>query len=968
MHRIHSVVVAAWLAAAASVAASAPAVAGPERAGAHRVQDPTGSITGVVVDRDTRQPLAGVQVYIQRLDRGGITAENGRYRLTGIPVGTYEIEAQLLGFATVRQTAQVVAGQTAVVDFALAASAISLDEVVVTSSPTGEQRRRAIGTGIASIDVETRLRDAPVTSVSQLLQGREAGVLSMASSGTAGTAGPMILRGISSLTQDNQPLIYIDGVRVDRSNTNLVSTGGQAISRLGDINPQDIDRIEIIKGAAATALYGSEASSGVIQIFTKRGRPGEITYSVGIRQGANWIPKKFPLMHPDSKYPSANDLISTGHHQEYHASIRGGSDIVSFYVAGSHVDSEGSFVSNWMKRSNGRVNLSVRPGGSVTADFSSSASYSQIRLPENDNVIYGVLTTLLLGNPVTRGTPTDPWGGAFIPVPLAIARDTRDETYRFTNGITLQHRPSEAFNQRLTLGVELVNSTGSRTAPYWVEPGWSDLKGSRNVGRRNNLMINFDYAATFTAWLSDALQSQTAVGGQFFTTRDHRVFASGTDFASPGLSALGGTTIPSVDEEQIEYTTGGLVVQEQLAYEDRLFLIVGLRADGSSAFGKDFGWQPFPKASISYVVSDEPWFELGPVSVLRLRAGFGMAGTQPGAFDAVRTYEPFTAAGGRAAIRLSNLGNADLAPEVSTEYEAGFDVGLFEDRLSLQVTGYHQTTKDVLLERSLPSSTGILTPQLTNIGTVRNVGFEASAQAILLRRGDFQWSMHGGYSYNDNLVVDLGDAPFIQVDRFGTRIVEGYPVSGKWEYVTVGTTETGAPIKSDTAVYLGPSIPPHTGNVGAEVSWGDLTVRATGQFALGHVVNHHVRPYMARLKTGEEYWRVVEAAGGDPNAVEVQNFIARNNIYGDFIEDADWFKLREITLSYTLPSSWANAIGARRATFSAAGSGLLTITKYPGTDPEVSATFGDGNNLSIGADYFTVPPQRQVLFGINVEF
>lgn len=927
-----------------------------------------GTVTGTVVDRSTRQPLTGVQVYIQRLGRGALTSENGRFLIANIPAGSYEVEAQLIGYAPARQTVQVAADQTVAVNFELATMAIALDEVVVSASPAGAQQRRAVGTGISSIDVESKLRDAPVTRVQDLLQGREAGVVSMASSGTVGAAGPLILRGITSLTQDNQPLIYIDGVRLDRSNTNLVSLGGQAVSRLSDINPQDIERMEVIKGSAATALYGSEASSGVIQIFTKRGKPGETTYNVDAKVGGNWIPKNLPKMHYDPKYPSANDLLETGVHTEVSASVRGGSDAFGYFAGVSRVDTDGSFPNNWFKRTSARLNLDIRPGQKLTGAFASSFSVSQTALPVNDNVTSGILTNIYLGNPVTRATPTDPWGGAFFPVPMVLAREVEDVANRYTSSLMLDHRPADFFSQRVTFGVEVINGQGKSYQPYWIEPGQPVRKGSRAINTRANNQFNFDYGAVLKLRHSSNYESDFTVGGQFFARSDKRAFASGSEFASPGLRALGATALPSVSETDLTYNTGGFFGEYQFAMRNLLFLKAGARVDGSSAFGKDFGWMVFPKASISYVISDESWFELPALSMLRLRLGYGTAGTQPGAFDAVRTYTNVIGVNGQPGIRASTYGNPKLAPEVSREFEGGFDASFFENRLSLIATGYHQKTDDVLLNKQFPPSMGILATQVVNAGQVQNKGFELSAELQLLRRERFTWSMNAGYAYNQNKVLDLAGEPFIIADRFGTRIVEGYPVSGKWERVTVGKDASGFPIASDTVVYIGPSIPPHTGNLGTMVSLGSLTLRANGQFAMGHYVNHHTRPYMAINKTGEEYWRVVQAHGNKADDPEVLKFIARNRIYGDFIEKADWFKVREIMASYPVPRALAGRLGARSARVVVSGQNLLTLTRYTGSDPEVSSTYGDGNNLSIGADYFTVPPSRQVMFGLSFQF
>jgi len=932
---------------------------------APRVQE--GTITGQVTDQ-AGNPLAGAQVFVQGTNIGALTDAEGRYRLANVPAGEATLRVQRIGFGTGERTVTVTSGETVAADFQLSETAIGLDEVVVTGSPAGEQRRRAIGTGIASIDVENTLANAPITSFNELLQGREAGVVSMAASGTAGTAGPMILRGITSLTQDNQPLIYIDGIRLDRSNTNLVGTGGQVIDRLSDINPQDISRMEVIKGAAATALYGSEASSGVIQIFTKRGQAGETQYSAGVRLGANRIPQNLPLMHPDPQYPSANDMLSTGLHQEYTASMRGGTDQFGYYVAGSHVDSEGSFVNNVFQRSGVRLNLEARPSERFTAGFTSSFNRSDIQLPPNDNWIDGILTTLYLGNPVTRGTESDPWGGAFIPVPLAMAREIYDRTNRFTGGVNLQHRLSPAFTHRVTVGVESVDGQGITFRPYWTEPGQADRPGTRSVNSRTNLQTNIDYSASFTQQLGENLEAQISAGSQFFTRSDHRVFATGTDFASPGLQSLGGTALASVNESDLSYTTGGLFAQGQFGYLDRIFLILGIRGDGSSAFGEAFGWQAFPKASLSYVISEEPWFQVPAISSLRLRGGWGTAGTQPGAFDAVRTFGNVVGMHGQPGIRAATFGNPDLAPEISHEFEAGFDLGFLGGRGNLEVTAYDQRTHDVLLGQRYPPSLGLLATQLTNVGQVHNRGFEISGNFALVERPGLRWGFNAGYAFNENEVVDLGDAPFMQIDRFGSRIVEGYPVSGKWERVTVGTDEEGFPIASDEVVYIGPSIPPHTGNLGTDLTVGTFTARAVGQFAAGHVVNNHLRPYMGFNRTGEEYWNEVIRHGNDPQHPEVLRFVERNRIFGDFIEDADWFKLREVSLSYGLPPRISGIMGARDATLTLAARNVLTLTSYTGTDPEMSATFGDGNNLSVGADFFSVPPAQQLMFGINVSF
>ena len=926
----------------------------------------TGTVRGRVTAQAGARPLSNVTVSVTGSQRGAQTNEAGEYTITGVPTGSTTLRAQLLGYAAETRTVTVAAGQQVTADFALDQVATSLDALVITGQP-GATRRREIGTSIATIDVSEKVQESPISTMGQLLQGRDAGITSLGASGTAGTGGTIVLRGITSMTRDNSPLIYVDGVRLDTDKSTLVTTGGQTTSRLNDINPADIERLEVIKGAAATALYGTEASNGVIQIFTKKGKPGETDYRVGVKVGGSRIPDVFPYMHPDhAKYPSANDLLSTGMYQEYTASVRGGLPQVGYYLGGGYTGDEGSFINNSFRRANGRLNLTLSPSDNVTADVSSNFTWSKAALPMNDNYIYGILTTLLLGNPVVKGSEADPYGGAFIPVPYVTEVQSTDETFRFTGGFTLQHKLGDRFNQRATIGLESVQGQGIQLWPY--APNNVRPQGSRSVNRRDNLQVNMDYSASLNATLA-GIATTTSIGGQLFTINDHRVRASGQKFAVPGVTLVGATSEQiGVGESELKYTTAGVFIQEQFGFADRLFLVGGVRVDGSSAFGNDFGFQVFPKASVSYVISDESWFSLPGVDNLRLRAGYGRAGQQPGAFDAARTYSTFTANNGQPAIHTSNLGNANLAPEVSTEYEAGFEAGLFGDRMELTANFYHQTTSDALLNRTYAPSLGFLSTQLTNLGRLRNIGIELSGRGSVYQGTKLTVDMNASYAHNSNEVLDMGGTPFIQIDRFGTRVTEGYPVGGKWEFVTVGRDARGFPIKSDTAVYLGVAMPPHTGSIGADVTYGSIKLFANSQWAAGHVVNNMLKPYMSRGKTGERYFNAVIANNDDPvnpqtDAVKI--LVAESNIFGDYIEKADWFKLREVGVVYTLPSAFASKVGGRSARLSVSARNLLTITSYSGTDPEISSTFDQGS-LSIGADYFTVPQARQFLVGFDI--
>ena len=242
-----------------------------------------GTVRGKVTDAATSRPIAGAQIAVVNGTSGARTDAAGDYVVT-VPAGPHALQVSQLGYTASVKQVTVVAGSEARADFALQASVIKLNELVVTGQPEAT-RRRAVGTSVATITTDGV--DAPVASIGELLQGREAGVMAYSASGTAGSAGVIALRGATSINESNAPVVYVDGVRVDASEKPLFyfSLGGQSTSRLNDINPADIERVEIVKGAAASTLYGSEASKGVIQIFTRKGKPGTSGMSAAVRVG-----------------------------------------------------------------------------------------------------------------------------------------------------------------------------------------------------------------------------------------------------------------------------------------------------------------------------------------------------------------------------------------------------------------------------------------------------------------------------------------------------------------------------------------------------------------------------------------------------------------------------------------------------------------------------------------------------------
>jgi TonB-dependent SusC/RagA subfamily outer membrane receptor len=321
----------------------------------------TGRVTGRVVNAATNRPLVGVQVFIPPTGIGNLTDGDGRYLLQNVPVGQVTITAQFVGYKQAASTVTVVAGETVRADLSLEETAIALDEIVVTGAGVATQRKK-LGNTIASIDA-TKVNTAAVTDVSQLMAGREPGVQVLPSGGYTGQGARIRIRGSSSLSQNNEPVIYVDGIRMDNTSTGVASQGNP--SKLDDIPPESIERIEILKGAAAATLYGTEASNGVIQIFTKKGQAGAPRFTLQVDQTAIRMPlnRVEPLW--DFAYnqddvnriserwgqnvalyePFTEDLLptyfNTGHHQAYSMSVTGGTEVINYFVTGRFQGEDG---------------------------------------------------------------------------------------------------------------------------------------------------------------------------------------------------------------------------------------------------------------------------------------------------------------------------------------------------------------------------------------------------------------------------------------------------------------------------------------------------------------------------------------------------------------------------------------------------------------------------------------------------
>ena len=786
------------------------------------------TIEGTVEDAQNGETLPGVQVFIPALNTGAVTNADGVYRITGVQPGTYTLEARFVGFRTTEREVEVPAGETVTVDFQLRESAINLNEVVVTGTG-GPVEKRKLGNTISTINAQS-LESMPVQNFSELLQGREPGVAGLPSGGLASEGARIRIRGSASLSQSNEPLVYIDGIRANNGGGfgGFVGTGGGGSpSRLDDINPLSIARVEVLKGAAAATLFGTQASNGVLQIFTKQGKIGPPRFNFVITQAASVFPDAYPDQTGFASSQAQADNMSevlgrdvqpfqlvsqniareltdgTGQVQSYAGSISGGAEGIRYYVSARFEDNDSPFQSSFIRspdypssisplandavtRYQGSARVDITPSEDLSFRVTSAYSDNRIQSLQSNNNIYGISSLAQFSKPELvippGGARTNRSGTfAFATVNESLMQSVEQQAKRFNGSVNVNLKPIDMLELDTKSGVDFTDAENTEFRPFgWNIDGFATdtPDGERSFADVNNLEVTLDTRANLTNQIGEQFESTFTGGIQGFVSRGTLESGNGFDFPGPGFEVTDAAATTSVVEQFSEVINGGIFGQEQLGYNDYLFLTVGARYDANSAFGSDFDGVLYPKASVSFIPSDSPfWTENSPVSSLKVRAAVGNSGLQPGAFDALTTFSALSSVSGPGVVP-NNLGNPELEPEVSTEWEVGLDMGLFEDRLGIEATYWDRTVNDALVQRQFPVTGGFRATQLANIGQTKAQGVELSLDAALLDRENVSVDLFANTAYLYEEVTDLGDAPPIKVGgsyrRYRNYLVEGY--------------------------------------------------------------------------------------------------------------------------------------------------------------------------------------------------
>jgi TonB-linked SusC/RagA family outer membrane protein len=953
-------------------------------------------VAGVVTDSGSGAPLEGAQVVVPGTRQGSVTDAAGRFRIVALAGDSVSLRVTRIGYGPLLQRVRV--GDTDV-RMSLAKMTMQLDATIVIGTPVGVQPR-SVGNVVDRIDAAAVTAAAPVTSVGQLLNGRAPGVVLQNSSGMIG-AGPRIkIRGGASLSLSSEPLLYVDGVRVDNS----VGVGpGAMVSRLNDIDPSTIENIEIIKGPAAATLYGTEASNGVIQITTKRGAAGgPATFSAMVRQGTNWFmnaEERFPTYYyrdPTSGQVITGNLLTlerergtpvvrTGRAQEYTLDVRGGASTISYYAAGAFADNTGIEPTNGERRFNGRVNLSFSPRESFDMALNQGIVVNRTRLSngsDGSNVLtQGLWGGLSLLDTRTRGFLSRP------PEATWAATDRSVDVNRYTGSMVMTHRPLSWLAQRLTTGLDLTDESGAVLTPLMgpdLAPFYTAFAatGSKSIDRRTTFYTTVDYSATATRPIGTAWSSVSSVGAQYYRRATRLETLSGQQFPAAGITTIAGAAVRQGSDDFLENTTVGVFLQQQVAWQNRVFLTAAVRGDDNSAFGENYDFVTYPKLSATWVLSEEPFWHTAAVNALKLRAAYGASGKQPEAFAAVRTFGPRPGPGGTAAVTPQSIGNPDLGPERGTELELGFDIGLMDDRVTGGLTYFNNKTTDAILLRTAAPSLGFPGAQYVNAGEVTSRGLELQLQARALNTRWAAVDLAASFSTNRSEILTLGAQEFISRSEVsGYR--PGYPADAFFLKRVVSARAGAGGVASDILCDGGPGAAPMACSTAPRVYAGRATPSRLA--SLSPTITFFNRLRLSGLidyqggfkKFNKDWWNRCPwgIEGNCPERVYPERYDATRiaeiqlgdlGISGTALEEGNFAKLREVSLGYTLPAPLAGRVGAKQATLAVAGRNLHTWTRYTGFDPE--ALSNQAFAAARWGDQGALPQLAQFLVTLNLTF
>ena len=811
------------------------------------------TVTGKVTDAEGKG-VPAVSVSLKNTTYGTTTDESGAYSLSAnVRPGTYTLVFSGVGFKSREQSMQL-SGGDATANAQLENDALGLDEVVVTGTSAGTTKRQ-LGSYISTVRGDELTKGA-TGNVLSALQGKTAGAQITQNSGDPAGGVSVRLRGISSIGSSSEPLYIVDGIIVNNATTRVTNTssnydGGNFVGSIGqnrmvDINPADIERVEVLNGAAAAAIYGSRANAGVVQIFTKRGKSGapQVAFSTNVtvsklrkKVALNQAPVKFggspdavtqdiltPALTtttPVTRYDYQDYIFRTGIGTDNNVSVSGGTDKTKYFASGSYFFNQGIIKNTDFQRFSFRANLDqvLSSKLTLTTGFNYINSTADEKpdgqsffSPMNSVTIIGNFHNIFERDALGNLKAVGERGRAN---PVSVIEDIKQQqtVSRILANVGFKYNPIRNLNLNYTLGIDNYSQNGTTFIPpytYNVSPAFfgggfpinETQNGYASAANNTFFQINHDLSGNYQWQISNDLSSVTQVGYSLQYEKNRYLLAQGRGLAPIVETVSGATTILAPADERSELSISGVYLQQNFKYRNNLFLTGAVRLDGSSVFGKDERNQVYTKLSGSYILSGEEFWKSNWWNFAKLRIAYGESGnlTGIGSYARFNNYSSNSYIGRTALGSSTQLANENVKPERQQELEFGTDLGFFKDRISLQFNYYIKKVKDLLISRFVAPTTGY-SSLLDNIGELQNKGFEVVLNAVPYANKDFKWNVTGIFNRNRNKAVDIGQSLILFSTNPGApvAIIEGQPI-GVFYGSFFATDANGGQIKNTTGI------------------------------------------------------------------------------------------------------------------------------------------------------------------------
>lgn len=1003
-------------------------------------------VQGVVLD-DKNEPATGATVSLEGTTLGSVTDIEGNFVIKNVPQKKYTLKITYLGYTSISQEIDLTSNANFNQKFTLKEDKKLLDEVVVVGY--GTQRKRDLMGSVGKVGSE-KLNEQVGASFETALQGKLAGVQLTQSSGAAAGNSIIRIRGVGSISAGGFPLVVLDGVPLSQENFLQGERGGQNNNPLSSINPNDIESISVLKDAASTAIYGARGGNGVILITTKRAKAGKPSLAYSARVGISrpsqvlrvlnsneWLQIQQEAWENDGnvgkyvlpKNLSYNDIkgidtdwinetIQTGFKHEHDLSYRFGNNFIKSFVGVSYSKSDSYLKGNSFERVSGRGNFDINLTKNLKATLSTSLSRGLVyRVPQAWSGGLGLAQSNALPIfPIYKNqfpinsTQYDSTGYYNLyanPVAQREYTDYRTREWRAINSLNISYLPS----QNWTISVQ-GNYDYSLLGDYQLEQ--KQWTGTTNIAKAYEGKINnFSSFATaeYRMPFNNKNHDLRILGGVEYQNynvkrRDFEIdSAVGQIYNVSEYRNMVEENSPYRDQEIWRFASTFAKVNYNLS--NKYFAQLVFRRDGSSKFGRNKRFANFPSVGLGYIMSEEPWFNKNIVNYLKLKASWGRSGNSnipyseqwatfdysvPGQVNNGLSYNGLPTSVQR------KFANPNLSWEVATTTEGGFDIGLFNDRISAGVTYYYKLTTDALLRIALQASTGFEDLNYySNVGKIENKGLEFEFTSRNITNKNFSWTTEFNIAFNKNKVLDVGTATPDALDGgFGDiRVIEGQPVGTNYivRFARVDAA-TGRPIWLDkngneTFVYnvaedrvaVGNIFPDYIGGITNTFKWKGFDLSALFIFNVGGKIYDDAAKRQLGVITDDwnyfpdvfDRWRQAGDNASLPKLTRTMiNWGGNDNPFQNnsslWLYDATFARLRNLTIGYNFKIN-SPVIKSLRAYFT--GTNLLLFSKYRGWDPEIARGRENEQQRNVGGTnitYLTPPQEKSFVFGVNVEF